>query len=210
MSFACSLRTSQTLELGHPLTSGLQPRYLEHEKLSKFPTAHIVLLRPAMSFLLMNTADPSTLKNVLPDFHSVSHVFLPINDNRNVELAEGGSHWSLLLVSLTDGQSFHYDSLHSANIEEAVTVSAKFSHLLRRPLKFVDVHGTPQQTNSSDCGVYVCMEMEYLLLERLLRVDAKDMVDMRLSNLRFNASHGREDILRVIEKFRKEGERRRS
>lgn len=60
--------------------------YLEREKLAHYPKAHIVLLRPSMSFLLMKTADPLSLKSALPDFAKTTHIFLPINDCRSVDV----------------------------------------------------------------------------------------------------------------------------
>ncbi|PQE12677.1 hypothetical protein CJF30_00002533 [Rutstroemia sp. NJR-2017a BBW] len=93
--------------------------YLENETLKKYPSSNIVLLRPSMAFMLMQTPNPLDLKQALPDFSKTTHIFLPINDNRNVSVAEGGSHWSLLLVSVVDGVAFHYDSLSPSNWNEA-------------------------------------------------------------------------------------------
>ena len=160
--------------------------------------------------MLMQTPDPQTLKEALPNFSRTTHIFLPINDCRNVEVAEGGSHWSLLLVSLVDGVSFHYDSLSPSNWDEAELASNKISQLLRRPLRFVNLDDSPQQHNSSDCGVYVCVQMKHLLLKRLLQAHAKEKVSMSMGGRLLNAAAGRKDMLRVIEQFRKEGERRRS
>lgn len=163
-----------------------------------------------MSFMLMQTPDPRTLKEALPDFSRTTHIFLPINDCRNVEQAEGGSHWSLLLVSVVDGVSFHYDSLDPSNFNDAQMASYKMSQLLGKPLKFINLQDSPQQSNSSDCGVYVCVEMKHLLLKKLLQVNSKDKVSMSMGGKLLNASLGRKEMLSVIESFRKEGERRRS
>lgn len=76
--------------------------------------------------MLKFTPDPTTLKDALPDFNATTHIFLPINDNDDVEKAEGGSHWSLLLVSKVDGVAFHYDSMMSANREVARLTTMKF------------------------------------------------------------------------------------
>lgn len=185
-------------------------RYLEREYLTEYKNSNIVLLRPSMSFMLMQTPDPMTLKEALPDFSRTSHIFLPINDCRNVEIAEGGSHWSLLLVSLTDRVSFHYDSLNPANRSEAQLASNKISQLLGKPIRFINLEDSPQQNNSSDCGVFVCIEMKHLLLKRLLQACSREKVSMSLNGRDINASAGRKEMLRVIETFRKEGERRRS
>jgi sentrin-specific protease 8 len=184
--------------------------YLEREKLSQYPKANIVLLRPSMSFLLMKTQDPLSLKSALPDFAKTTHIFLPINDCRTVDIAEGGSHWSLLLVSIIDGVAFHYDSLSPSNIDEGRLASIKFQQLLGRPLQFVNLNDSPQQENGSDCGVFVCLLMQHLLIQKLLRAHAQDKISMSMRGKDVDAYGGRKEMLRIIEARRKEGERRRS
>ena len=139
-----------------------------------------------------------------------THIFLPINDNPSPNLAEGGSHWSLLLVSIVDGVAFHYDSLPPGNKADAHHVTAKLSRLLSRPLRFIDLEDSPQQANSSDCGVFVCLSMRHLLLKRLLQVRSNEKVSMSMGGHKYDAREGRREIARIIEGFRKEGERRRS
>ncbi|KAL9102096.1 MAG: hypothetical protein Q9163_002719 [Psora crenata] len=184
--------------------------YLEREFLAQYNNAHIILLRPSMSFMLMQTPDPVTLLDALPSFRKATHIFLPINDCKNVNLPEGGSHWSLLLVSIVDGTAFHYDSLHPANHVEAEQVTTKLSHLLKKPLQFVDLVDSPRQENGSDCGVFVCIVMRHLLLKKLLMAQASDKVSMSMAGKTVDAVRGRKEMLRIIEEYRREGERRRS
>ncbi|KAK5137660.1 hypothetical protein LTR08_007955 [Meristemomyces frigidus] len=184
--------------------------YLEHEKLGEYPKANIVLLRPSMAFLIMKTQDPLSLKSALPDFNNVTHIFLPVNDCRTVDVAEGGSHWSLLLVSVTDGVAFHYDSMSPSNLQEAKLVAHRISQLIGKPFKFINLEDSPQQENSMDCGVYVCLLMQHLLLSRLLTAHAENKVSMSMRGSEVDATGGRKEMLRIIEARRKEGERRRS
>jgi len=184
--------------------------YLERERLTEFPRANIVLLRPSMSFMLQNTPDPLSLKSALPDFSKTTHVFLPINDCRDVEEAEGGSHWSLLLVSVLDGVAFHYDSLTPSNVQDAKLVAYRISQLLGKQLRFINLEDSPQQDNGSDCGVYVCLLMQHLLISRLLRAHAQDKISMSMRGKEVDAYGGRKEMLRIIEMMRREGERRRS
>ena len=160
--------------------------------------------------MLIQTRDPLTLRDALPDFSKTTHIFLPINDCRNPSVAEGGSHWSLLLVSVVDGVSFHYDSLDPANKEEAQMTSQKLGTLLGRELRFLNLVDSPQQENGSDCGVFVCVEMKHLLLKKLLVAHSREKISMSMGGKSIDAAHGRKEMLRVIEGFRKEGERRRS
>ena len=163
-----------------------------------------------MAFMLMQTADPLSLKSALPDFTRTTHIFLPVNDCRSVDVAEGGSHWSLLLVSVIDGVAFHYDSMYPSNNDEAKLASHRISQLLGKPLRFINLDDTPQQENGSDCGVYVCLLMQHLLMSRLLQAHAHDKVSMSLRGKEVDATGGRKEMIRIIDMFRKEGERRRS
>lgn len=139
-----------------------------------------------------------------------THVFLPINDSRSPETAEGGTHWSLLLVSVIDGVGFHYDSLRPSNGWFAGSACHKLSQLLGKPLNLHEMHGSPQQENSSDCGVFVCMAIKFLLLKRLLTRDTEGQVSMSMNNCPVNAGKGRREMLTLIDDFRKEGRRRSS
>lgn len=184
--------------------------YLERETLPRYPQARIVLLRPSMTFLLMKEPNMRQVRTALPDFSKVTHVFLPINDNRNVGVAEGGSHWSLLLVSTLDGVAFHYDSLGGANYAEAGVATRKMESILGRKLEFINLKDSPQQENGSDCGVFVCLLMRHLLVKRLLSANAREKVSMSMGGKMVDSNGGRKEMLHIIENLRKEGERRRS
>lgn len=194
----------------HQLTNTRIGRYLEREFLIKYPTSHIILLRPSMSFMLLQTPDPLTLKEALPDFSSATHIFLPINDCRNPSMPEGGSHWSLLLVSVLDRVAFHYDSLLPMNESEAATAARQLGTLLGIELKFQNLADTPQQENSSDCGVFVCVFMRHLLMQRLLKVESGQKVSMSMAGKAIDSRGCRREMIGLVEGFRKEGERRRS
>jgi sentrin-specific protease 8 len=52
--------------------------------------------------------------------------------------------------------------------------------------------------------------MRHLLLRRLLSANAREKVSMSMGGKLVDAVGGRKEMLRIIESFRKEGERRRS
>jgi sentrin-specific protease 8 len=163
-----------------------------------------------MTFILMKDPDMTSIRSALPSFSKVTHIFLPINDNRNVNQAEGGSHWSLLLVSTIDGVAFHYDSLGHANLQEARLATAQLSKVLNMQLRFQQLEDCPQQENGSDCGVYVCILMRHLLVKRLLNANAREKVSMSMANKVVDSYGARKEMMKIIESLRKEGERRRS
>ncbi|KAK9452057.1 uncharacterized protein V1518DRAFT_410257 [Limtongia smithiae] len=147
--------------------------YLEHcEVLPAVPrTEDIVLLRPSMVFLLAQTPHPRDLRDVLPDLAHAKYIFLPINNNKDVDFAEGGSHWSLLVIDMPHRAGYYYDTLDDCNIHNGERVAHKLAELvgiLRFELYSVL---TPQQSNGSDCGVMVCM-ITSALLAKLVRSSA--------------------------------------
>ncbi|OJJ42917.1 hypothetical protein ASPZODRAFT_154897 [Penicilliopsis zonata CBS 506.65] len=150
-------------------------------------------LHPDDAYLSLTREDMQTLKN---DW---------LTDN-----AEGGTHWSLLLISIVDGIAFHYDSLPPGNHWEAYNATVKVGRLLNRAIRFVHLSDSPVQENGSDCGVFVCLTMRYLLLKRLLQTNSDRKVSMSLGHKEINATAGRKEIAKIIDGFRKEGERRRS
>ncbi len=78
------------------------------------------------------------------------YLFFPLNNNRSNE--SGGSHWSLIL--LNKNKMFHYDSFKNSNHSEALSFYKKFKNYFKVET-FETQNEFPQQTNCSDCGVYV-------------------------------------------------------
>ncbi|KAK9467502.1 hypothetical protein V1512DRAFT_261342 [Lipomyces arxii] len=172
----------------------------------------IILLRPAMVFLLAQSYDPLDLKDVLPNFEGARYIFLPINNNTNVTLAEGGSHWSLLVVDVRTERSYYYDTLYDSNIPDAEVVSKKLAKLLGCGRIHIHSIPTPQQHNGSDCGVMVCM-LTSAVLQKVVdfQRDSDTALNMHLGDYDCNPSRGRRlisyTILDLISKFgRKIGE----
>lgn len=109
-----------------------------------------------------------------------------------------------------DGVSFHYDSLPPGNVRKAQFCTQQLSALLNKSLRFINLKDSPEQENGSDCGVFVCLNMRHLLMKRLLMVRSDEKVNMSLGGKKVDAREGRKEIMRIIEDFRKEGEKRRS
>ncbi|KAK9326434.1 hypothetical protein V1517DRAFT_311775 [Lipomyces orientalis] len=170
----------------------------------------IVLLRPSMVFLLAQSPNPLDLKDVLPPLDGARFIFLPINNNANVGLAEGGSHWSLLVVDAKKKTGYYYDTLEDINVQEAEIVVKKLTKLLDCGKLTLYSMPTPQQTNGSDCGVMVCMLTSHILQKFVDSRSSAD-VDMHIAEDAISPSRGRQlmsyTILELISKYgRKVGE----
>ncbi|KAF3940140.1 hypothetical protein ABW19_dt0200704 [Dactylella cylindrospora] len=185
--------------------------YLEREVINRSDCNGIILLRPSMVFMLRLSSSVSSIASALPLVFNATHIFLPINDNRDPNAAEAGSHWSLLVVSVKDKVAFHYDSLSSSNLSHAKAVAEKVAEWLGSELDFHDLdEDTPQQGNTSDCGVHVCMNMRHLLVKRLLNTPEGEDVNMSLKGKNSAASTGRKEMLKIIQGLRRTAERSQS
>jgi hypothetical protein len=80
---------------------------------------------------------------------------------------DGGTHWSLLLLSVSANRYMHFDSLNQHNIQEAQAFAERFSAALfprgQGEAQLVKVGGTPQQSNSWDCGPIVCWLLKVMV-----------------------------------------------
>eukprot|EP00240_Pyramimonas_obovata_P007727 CAMPEP_0118924856 /NCGR_PEP_ID=MMETSP1169-20130426/2796_1 /TAXON_ID=36882 /ORGANISM="Pyramimonas obovata, Strain CCMP722" /LENGTH=178 /DNA_ID=CAMNT_0006865995 /DNA_START=844 /DNA_END=1377 /DNA_ORIENTATION=- len=81
-------------------------------------------------------------------------VFFAVNNNPFVDVAEGGSHWSLL--TFWRGRFFHCDSAAGLNRSVAQQLAAQVGpHLASGSASKVVDAKTVQQVNGYDCGVHV-------------------------------------------------------
>ncbi|KAF0889677.1 hypothetical protein E2562_030155 [Oryza meyeriana var. granulata] len=165
------LRCDLTILRGpHFLNDRIIAFYLAHLSSSLGPQTdgddHLLLLPPSIPYLLSNLPDPASVAAVAEPLRLASRrlVLLPVNDNPDVSHADGGSHWTLLVVDNTHpatGPRFvHHDSLPAANLPAARRLAAVLRPLLPAPAtrnrRIPLVEGpTPRQTNGYDCGVFV-------------------------------------------------------
>lgn len=89
-------------------------------------------------------------------------IFVPVNDNPDVTVAGGGSHWSLLVYSKSTECFYYFDSLGEYNYETATDLKTKIEVGLKHGLIPIKSVKCSQQTNGYDCGVYVLKFMELI------------------------------------------------
>ncbi|EPS61792.1 hypothetical protein M569_13001 [Genlisea aurea] len=126
---------------------------------SSHPTDQILLIPPAVSFWIKECPDPATLADFLRplDLPRRKLILLPVNDNTDVELAEGGSHWSLLAFYRdADPPLFvHHDSCGGMNRSEARRAYRAVASHTESGAEYVECPSMPTQVNGYDCGLYV-------------------------------------------------------
>ncbi|KAF5097249.1 hypothetical protein D0Z00_002458 [Geotrichum galactomycetum] len=145
--------------------------YLKHTTMAKIlrKSPNIIqLVKPSIAYLLLHTQDIESMAvEMQSGLRNAQFLFLPINDNPDVSAVEGGTHWSLMVISIVDRKALYYDSMYEGFVTSAAARMRKqMSRLLRIDLELISVM-TPQQLNGSDCGVIVA-EITALLLNRLV------------------------------------------
>lgn len=127
----------------------------------------LLLLPPSIPYLLSNLPDSAAVAAVAEPLRLASRrlVLLPVNDNPDASIAEGGSHWTLLILDNVTSPSVprfvHHDSIAGApNLPIAARLADALRPLLSGSNSKRDtvplIEGpTPRQTNGYDCGVYV-------------------------------------------------------
>ena len=95
-----------------------------------------------------------------------------------------GAHWCLASISTADLQIVYYDSLHEPN---PACLEALKLYILEKSSNCASTtewncstsQGVPQQTNNSDCGVFVCRIAQCLANKTSFNFSQCDMASIR-------------------------------
>lgn len=149
----------------------------------------ILLMDPDIAFWLTIRECAKDIKEALDGLKLQDRdlILCPINDNKDAGLADGGSHWSLLVGwrcsqnnvvddnpnSSSQFDFIHYDSLssciRSGSSQQARALAMKLAGQSAR----VSVGSCAKQTNCFDCGVYVLVFSE-MIMSSYLRMRANN------------------------------------
>lgn len=128
---------------------------------SMFSSQDILLVPPSISFWITNCHDLSSLGDVIEPLNLSNKklVIFPVNNNEDVNQAEGGTHWSLLAYDRNMNSFVHHDSIRGLNRWHAKKLYEVVARFMGRSDSASTDHFiecfTPQQKNGYDCGVYV-------------------------------------------------------
>ncbi|BBN17309.1 sentrin-specific protease 8 [Marchantia polymorpha subsp. ruderalis] len=122
-------------------------------------TSPLLLVGPTLTFWLLHCPDSEgLLATIQPmSLHEREMVIFAVNNNEDVETAEGGTHWTLLMYNRQRNTFEHFDSMAGTNWKQArdlVHIIKPFMGPVAASAKFIE-QATPQQENNYDCGVYV-------------------------------------------------------
>ncbi|OLL23711.1 NEDD8-specific protease 2 [Neolecta irregularis DAH-3] len=161
--------------------------------------ASILLLQPTVSFIITQTSDAEFISSALPPYiKTAKWIFCPINDNVDVTKAQGGSHWSLVVIDKERSLGCYYDSLMDCNESPSRAFIQQMENVLETSLTFLPMP-TPQQSNEFDCGMFVCLETAYLV--EILTGNSSSPPD--LSNAQIDAEEERIAMLNLIDELLK-------
>lgn len=125
---------------------------------SCYPSEDILLVPPSIAFWIKECPDSASLQEFLEPLHLPQRklIIFPINDNSDVSIAEGGSHWSLLVFERNANVFVHHDSSSAGmNSVHSMRVYRAVATYTASDAKFINWSGSPRQTNCYDCGLYV-------------------------------------------------------
>ncbi|TGZ73718.1 hypothetical protein CRM22_001350 [Opisthorchis felineus] len=163
----CLLRDEDlvTLNEGEWVNDNIIQFAMEYLRRTLLTTVDYVLLVDPAVTQIVKLADARSVATVLDSLNCkhTDWIFYVINDSLSTT-SSGGSHWSLLVMSLTREKSYHLDSLPSeGNYGCALKIAdAMAEHCDRNGLRTVLQTNVAKQRNSCDCGLYVIVFLEIL------------------------------------------------
>uniref|UniRef100_A0A2P2M2A4 Sentrin/sumo-specific protease senp8 n=1 Tax=Rhizophora mucronata TaxID=61149 RepID=A0A2P2M2A4_RHIMU len=129
---------------------------------SVLPLEDVLLVSPAIAFWITNCPDLGSLKDFLEPLKlpNRSLVMFPVNNNDDVSLPEGGSHWSLVVYWRNQKVFVHHDSYGATNERYARQLYKAVVGFLGTSdtgpeTTYMEFTDSPQQVNGYDCGIYV-------------------------------------------------------
>lgn len=141
----------------------------------------ILFVNPCITQCIQFSQDTEIASFLEPiDAKKYDNIFFVINDTSN---GSRGTHWSLLLLSKELDAFCHYDSLKGMNYKIALELSRKLSDYFE-VWQIFDVD-CEQQTNNTDCGIYVLDNMSRIILvsNHEFKVEDELITPLKISKL---------------------------
>ncbi|EDV98185.1 GH22976 [Drosophila grimshawi] len=88
-------------------------------------------------------------------------MFFALNDNESS--SEGGTHWSLLVLSLPQQTFFHFDSCGNSNVRASRRLMNKVKYGLGMQQTRFRAMNCLQQANGFDCGIHVICTTDHIV-----------------------------------------------
>ena len=156
------------------------------------PRNDVVVLNPSAAFMLRLLPIEDLIREVprggnpflQARSETVEDIYVPLNNANDPDEAGGGSHWSLLVIHKSSKIAEHYDSANGTNSSIARKTASCFKQLLNLDSLEVVKAKTFQQTNSFDCGVYLCLYLARDLLDVHQSTTSRELVPINAESAR--------------------------
>uniref|UniRef100_A0A7C8Z2M2 Ubiquitin-like protease family profile domain-containing protein n=1 Tax=Opuntia streptacantha TaxID=393608 RepID=A0A7C8Z2M2_OPUST len=127
---------------------------------STYRSDDILLVPPSIAFWLQNYPDEESFKAFIEplSLSTKNMIYFPVNNNEDFTLAEGGSHWSLLVFYREANVFVHHDSFQGSNCSYAKRLYKSVALFVASPdseTRYLEQECSPQQQNGYDCGLFV-------------------------------------------------------
>lgn len=141
----------------------------------------IHLMDPAISQATKCLVDKNEF--IMPlNLSEKSYIFIPINDSTSASYETSGTHWSLLLYAKAPNKYYYFDSLGLSNYSSAVKTAKELHKVLGKEDEIViETCKTPQQDSKDDCGVYLILIAESLLIQ-ITQLNLNDILSFNIPN----------------------------
>ncbi|KAK9280179.1 hypothetical protein L1049_013866 [Liquidambar formosana] len=176
---------------------------------SCYPSQDILLVPPSIAFWITNCPDIESIKDFLEPLNLSGKklVIFPVNNNVDVNQAEGGSHWSLLAFERNTNVFVHHDSFGGVNGRHARRLYKTVVGFMGTSSNgdYLECSSSPQQVNGYDCGLYVTA-IARTICSWQANGESKDKDDLWFSAVKeqvtpFAVSEMRNEILGLIRNF---------
>ncbi|KAG8318260.1 SUMO1 sentrin specific peptidase 8 [Homalodisca vitripennis] len=144
-------------------------KWVEEESINAYIQSWATSSDMYSNILIFDTATTQLLKMGTPEsvadtlvnstYFSCTFVFFCVNNNTDKDVANAGTHWSLILLDRAISQAYHLDSISGLNHSSALTL-AKNLGILENNVLEVDC---PQQNNGFECGLNVLVNIKLIL-----------------------------------------------
>ncbi|KAL9645616.1 hypothetical protein ABK040_000678 [Willaertia magna] len=167
--------------------------YLENEK---YKNPDYCFVAPSVSFWVSMIEDEEDIRASLDPLNVKEKklIFIPINDNTDINAVSGGSHWSLVVFDRDTKVFYYFDSGSNMNKKAALNTVKKMSPFFGEGLSnpTFEVMKSPQQNNGFDCGVYVLAMADFIAGKGMNNIST-EITPSVVSNLR-------KEVFSLIEK----------
>ncbi|KAG8269195.1 SUMO1 sentrin specific peptidase 8 [Homalodisca vitripennis] len=144
-------------------------KWVEEESINAYIQSWTTSSEMYSNILIFDTATTQLLKMGTPEsladtlvnskFFSCTFVFFCVNNSTDKDVANAGTHWSLILLDKANSQAYHLDSISGLNHSSALTLAKNLGILENNVLEVE----CPQQNNGFECGLNVLVNIKLIL-----------------------------------------------